>query len=401
MAREPSGGGVGDRTKARHLPALDLIRFVVVGGVIAVHTTSLTMPASDVAAGAVLIVLHVSREIFLFLSAFVLAYSPGGRALAARSFWRRRYPLVLVPYVAWTAIYLLADGSFTSPLTMTKRFAVDLADSGARYHLYFVLVTMQLYAIFPWLYRLLARRPNWHRTILVASVAFQLAFTAAIHYDLRLPRAMEIWLTHPGSWLPSYQLYVVAGVIAALHLEEIHRWMESRKRLIAAAALVAVAGALASYFFDVSMLGMTPVRASEVFQPAVLFECLAFTALLYLLGVGVAERAGSRTRVRLETTADVSFGVYLAHPLLLQAALAGIAGISLTALMSALPPAYALPLVLLCFVPALYLSTAVAVGLARQSPFSLILTGRKRVGRGTSARLERSPSSSPVGGLVS
>lgn len=286
MGCSSPGRRVGDATGARHLPAVDLIRFVVVGGVIAVHTTSLTMPAADVAAGAVLVVLHVSREIFLFLSAFVLAYSSRGRAAEARSFWRRRYPLVVAPYLAWTAIYLLADGSFATPVTMTERFAVDLADSGARYHLYFVLVTLQLYAVFPWLLRGLTRRPMWHRTILVASVAFQLAFTAAIHYSLGVPGFAEVWLTHPGSWLPSYQLYVVAGVIVGLHLNEIHRWMESRHTLIAGAAVAAVAGAVGSYFVDVSALSMTPVRASEVFQPAVVVECLASPRLCTWSGCG-------------------------------------------------------------------------------------------------------------------
>ena len=63
--------------------------------------------------------LHVTREVFVLLSAFVLTYSYRERGLERRRFWRRRYPLVVIPYIAWTAVYAVADGSLSSPLHAT------------------------------------------------------------------------------------------------------------------------------------------------------------------------------------------------------------------------------------------------------------------------------------------
>ena len=83
------------------------------------HTTSLTAAPTRMAAGAILVVGHASREVFLFLSAFVLAYRAYRRPLPARAFWRRRLPLVLVPYIVWTAIYVVADGA----LSIAKHFS--------------------------------------------------------------------------------------------------------------------------------------------------------------------------------------------------------------------------------------------------------------------------------------
>ena len=65
-------------------------------------------------------------------------------------FWRRRYLLVVVPYVVWTAIYFVADAVPLHPMSgAVHSFTFDLVTGAARYHLYFLLVTMQLYLVFP------------------------------------------------------------------------------------------------------------------------------------------------------------------------------------------------------------------------------------------------------------
>ncbi|MBO0730887.1 MAG: acyltransferase family protein, partial [Acidimicrobiaceae bacterium] len=85
----------------RHLHALDVVRLVTFVTVIAVHSTSVLLPDTTVGAGAGVLLLHTSREIFVLLSAFVLCYSSRGRVTDRRRFWRRRFPLVLAPYVVW------------------------------------------------------------------------------------------------------------------------------------------------------------------------------------------------------------------------------------------------------------------------------------------------------------
>jgi peptidoglycan/LPS O-acetylase OafA/YrhL len=359
-------------TRPGHLHAVDMARVATVVGVIAVHSTSILLPTTDQTAGAVLTVLHTTREVFLLLSAFVLTYSVQGQVAFRRPFWRRRLPLVALPYAVWSAIYLLADGHLTSVSVVLDRYGRDLLTGGARYHLYFLLLTMQLYVVFPWLVSWLNRRPDLHRPILMASLALQLLFTAAVHYRLPAPAPLSAWLASPGSWLPSYQLYVVAGVLGALHHQAVFEWLRSHAASVAVGAAAAAGIGLGAYLIDVHLLGMTPLRASEVFQPAVVLESLAFAAAELTLGLWVAARASESRRRRLEQGGDLSFGIYLAHPLVLQ----GVAATGVGAALASLGGGEGEAIVLFGVVPLIFLATAVGVDMLRRTPLSLALTGR-------------------------
>src|SRR5438270_6877104 len=159
----------------RHLDAVDVVRVAMIAGVIAVPVLAYTTSPTDVTVGAVTALLHVNRDVFFFLTAFVLTYSYAGRrGWSLRRFWWKRYLFVGVPYVVWTVVYLLADGGpfrpWAEPL---HRLAVDLLTGSARYHLYFLLVTMQIYAVFPVLLWLLRATRRHHGALLVAGLGFQ------------------------------------------------------------------------------------------------------------------------------------------------------------------------------------------------------------------------------------
>ncbi len=397
---EPPGGagGVdepGQHRAGSHLGAVDVMRFVTVAGVIAVHTTSLSAPRSSLTAGGVLAVLHVTRSVFLFLSAFVLTYSFERRPLPPRAFWRRRYPLVAAPYVAWSAIYVLTDGNLhRGAAFVVEHFLLDLTDGGAHFHLYFLLLTFQLYLVFPALIGWLRRHRRAHAPLLGASVAFQLLFTAGAHYGWR-PPALGIWFTHAGSWLPSYELYVAGGILAALHFEQVTAWTRAHGRAIGVAYLLSVALAELSYVVDMKVLGFSPIRAAQVFQPTVTLEAVTATLALYALGLSVTDRVGKRRRRMLERSADVSFGVYLAHPLLVGGILDVAAASGLSAAVGHLPGGLVEAFAMFAMVPAVYYVTFWGVDLLRRTPASLWLTGR-RGPRPTPAPLSAPVPSAPV-----
>jgi peptidoglycan/LPS O-acetylase OafA/YrhL len=357
-----------------HLHAVDVVRFVTVAGVIAVHVLILAVPAASVAGGAATVLLHVNREVFVFLTAFVLAYSYRRRPLDRRSFWRRRYPFVVAPLLVWSAVYVVVRGWPGSIPSVLAHLPYDVFV--ARYHLYFLLVTLQLYAVFPWLLAGL-RRVRHPVLVLAASAAGQLALTAAVHYDLRAPGVLGAWLSHPDSWVFSYQLYVLGGALAALHFEEVTRWVRQRSSAIAGAAAAAAGLGLASYLFDVQR-GVSPGRAAEVFQPALTIESICAVVALYAVGLWVTERASSARLRFMERSSDVSFGVYLAHPLVLQLLWSAAGAFGLVAALDSLPGVVLVPLVLVTMVPTAYLLTAAAVHAARRTPASLALTGRAR-----------------------
>src|SRR5205807_1595424 len=93
-------------------PRLGQVAVAFVG----VHTVTHVPVKHTVAAGALTVVFHSSREIFFVVTALVLMHGYGRRAVRRTDFWRRRYLCVAVPYAVWTLVYMLADGHWRDPL---------------------------------------------------------------------------------------------------------------------------------------------------------------------------------------------------------------------------------------------------------------------------------------------
>lgn len=380
----PGSGSAAARPPAagrRHLDAVDVVRVVMIAGVVSVHTVRYTTNPNDTLAGAVTGLLHLNREVFFFLTAFVLTYAYGARrGWSVWQFWARRYKLVVPPYLAWSVIYLVADpGSHFPLLHELHRLAAAIATGGARYHLYFLLVTMQIYAVYPLLLWLLRATRRHHVVLVAASFALQTALTATMHYGGPQTGLLGSWFAHPDPWLASYQFYVVAGGVAALHFEELTTWVRGHAGTVGALVFATLVLDLANYLVDTRWLGQLPSKAGEVFQPVVAVTSTAAILGLYTLGVRWADRGEHRRfRGAVSQASDASFGVFLAHPLFLQVLLAGAAVVVRPAAAGRIPSAVVLPLDFLVVVPLLYLSAACLVRVLRRTSLSATLTGRSR-----------------------
>lgn len=361
-----------------HLHAVDLMRVVTVLGVIGVHAVASTTRPASATAGAATIFLHVNREVFFVLTALVLTHSYASRPLRLGRFYARRYWLVATPYVVWTVVYLVADGLPASVPAALTRLGADLVTGEARYHLYFLLVTMQIYLVFPLLLRLLRAARGYHVSLLAASLLVQLAFSAAVHYRVPGPGILGAWLASPAALLPSYQFFVLLGAAAALHLDRLAGWVRRHPGGVALTLVAAVGAGQASYAADVLLRGAPVAQASEVFQPAVTVESIGVALALFALGTRWAAWRRPRRLGRVaRDAAESSFGIYLAHPLLLQGALAAAGAAGLLQLVLMAPGAVGVG-VALAAVPPLGAVTWALTRLMRRTPVSVALTGRRR-----------------------
>jgi poly(3-hydroxybutyrate) depolymerase/surface polysaccharide O-acyltransferase-like enzyme len=384
-----------------------MIRLIIMVFVVSVHTLSFAGGRVTMSVGAVTTVFHTSRELFLLLTALVLTYNYGRRPLKAGRFWRRRFWLVVPAYITWTAIYYAANGHGRG--AFPGAFVHDLANAGARYHLYFLLVSMQIYLLFPLIRWVLKKTERYHAWLFGVALAYQAWLTVGLHYKVGRHGngviAQFLNGAGQGYWIDTYVLYVVAGALAGWHFEELCAFTRRHLRSGWRVALVAAAGLAAGigvYLIEIEVFGATPNNASAVFQPVVIFEALAFGWALLGAGLLWSDRGAPGRKFAAAGSAS-SFGIYLAHPLVLQALLLVVgshyfgANGGLTGWLHRLThSSFEVLILLFIAVPLIYACAWVIASAVRRTPVSLLLTGREwkpkrktRIGQATDRALDQ------------
>jgi peptidoglycan/LPS O-acetylase OafA/YrhL len=368
-----------------YLDQVDVVRLLTFGSVIMVHSIASLTPPNDPAARGVLMLLHFTRATFFVITGFVLFHSGYRRDLDLRRFWRRRYLLIGVPYLVWSVLYFgfhaWRDGHLGA-----SDFVVQLLTGTAEYHLYFLLVSMQVYLVFGLLVALVRRTEGHHGRLLAGVGVYQLVLFWLLHDVLPswhgAPHWVGVFAVYTQQLLPFYLVYVVAGALAAVHVERTQGWVLRHGRVIGGAV---VGGALiteTAYLWQIRS-GTPPFRASDVLQPVLLGWTLVLTAGLLVLGLRYALRAADgRPLPGLREGARISFGVFLVHPLVL--------GVLLLPPLAARITRIAQPgQTLLLWLATVVLSAAFAE-VAVRTPLSLPLTGRRA--RPRTPTLEGNPS---------
>ena len=364
-----------------HIYAVDLVRVLTFASVIAVHTVVTVNPPESIPANGAAMLLHFTREAFFALTAFVLMYRYRD-GLRVAPFWWHRFLLVGAPYVGWSVIYsgltLIA-----APQPPGATFLGALAQLGhnlltgtAWYHLYFLVVTMQFYLLFPLFRRLLQAAERWwggHYWLLGSSAALQIGIDAGLHLGHPHGSAARL-VGYAGSFVGSYVFYLVLGGLAALHAERVQA--KVRKHPVPVLVAVVLTGTAAQgWYLHAVHGGSSPGYASEVFQPVMVPWCIAVIAALFTLGVTWAARRGAGPGSRVvEISSERSFGVFLIHPMVLWAVTLGPSA-WLSTKVSALCST------VVAFVATIVVSLLV-VEVLRYSPLCLVLTGKRRAPRG-------------------
>lgn len=298
---------------------------------IAVHAVGAPFPAESVGLGMTTFVLHYSREMFLFVSALVLAHThlprmgPDGRLPDTTTVCRRRLRAIGVPYLVWTAGYLILAQLHAAPAKalpgqlpgMPKLWLTAVVTGTGWYHLYFLLVTLQYAVVFPSMLRLLHRTRGRHGQLTAASLAIQVLTLWSYHH----------WGVPTGPWgildgdssLLAYQFWLVAGSVAAMHLKDWHRWVMRRIPVTIAVAALAAAALVWTYLEQLP--ARDPVSASSPLQPIMILWSATVLAVLYPVAVWLTTTKSRWLSRVIDRGAQWSFGIYLLHPLALDGVL--------------------------------------------------------------------------------
>ncbi|GAA1481189.1 acyltransferase [Gordonia sinesedis] len=341
----------------------------------------------NVVAGGIGMLLRYTRYSFFALTGFVLTYQYRNRELKPLEFWRRRYKLIGLPFVVWTLFYWTygryEGGGWTGLRDQfanghdielaLKSIGYDLLTGNSWYHLYFLSVSMQIYAIYPLLLWVLRRTWGYHRYLLAVSFAFQLLVMAVmtgpprpyLHYGV-----LDVLMRHLVVTIIPYQFFILAGCVAAMHYEAFQRFMIRWRWPLLALCTVVITVALVNYASSVDD-GTSVARASNAFLPHSAITFMAIIAVLYIVGTiwQTRRRPGSIADALMRKAADRSFGIYLAHALAL-AELQSVIGQNRD---------HSPGLVIAVAFVATVALTVFLVEVLRLSPLSLITTGRSMI----------------------
>jgi peptidoglycan/LPS O-acetylase OafA/YrhL len=312
----------------KRLDHIDAMRPVKQAAVISTHTLIFFAPiATNTTVIGLIMLTRFSRDAFLFVSACMLTYSYReiGR-MKLHHYWRRRFISVGVPYLAWTIVYFFYTRAHKIPGFPYYSYShTDLFNSVGLhyfltllrvgyYHLYYLLVIIEFYLIFPLLLTLVRRFAKWHVHMMIVATLWQIAYGVIIDSHSFGIRLNQISQTR---FIFAYAVYLLGGMIVALHLEEVHDWIVDRARWIICLTLASAGIAeILSYWSNYRWLPKYLKTGSLVFAPALVPFNFGAILCVYLLGVYlVAPERRIRTRAIVQSGSDNSYGVYLSQML--------------------------------------------------------------------------------------
>ncbi len=355
----------------KRLGQIDAIRPVKQAGVVATHVLIYFAPPwGNMTSNAALLLLHVCRETFFFISACMLTYGYMDlRRAGLRRFYWRRFVSVGIPYLCWNLIYLLWGMRGTGYPSVSAAIAHygRLLATGY-YQLYFLLVIMQFYLVYPLVLALLKRTRGHHGVVIAVTALAQLVICILTHWHL-LPAVL---VTYAQENAFSYVLFLVGGAVVAFHLDEVDRWVRANAYLVVALTLLAAIFAEAVYYL--SKLGVTSVLGSgnDPFQPSVVPFNVGAIACVYLVGVVLVRPWRSRrVKAWVRSGVDNAYGVYLSQMLFIT--LLNDHG------WGRLCEVISWPLVIGMTVVVVYACAVMLTSLLARTPLAVPLTGRKQV----------------------
>ena len=242
--------------------------------------------------------------LFLLLSAMLLAGSLMKQPDVPRFVWRRT-SRTLWPYLAWTGIYWLLRFR-TNPHTFDnpRKLAVEALTGKAMYHLYFMVILLQLSVAVPFVVSALRARRIGFPMIIVLSAALQLSF-------FLMNRVPTLTVSSPGSLLTWYVGPLLIGVWIGLDRDA---WTEAWRREWPLLTFVAVVTGAAFTALSVRNELRLPIESLSYNSLSVLFRVAASLALL---GAAVP-LAATRCGPLLAALGRYSLAIYLVHPAILK-----------------------------------------------------------------------------------
>ncbi|MGC5326363.1 acyltransferase [Brevibacillus sp. SYSU BS000544] len=294
------------------LREFDLVRAFAALSVIAIHVTAGYVTTSEI--GYVWNqTMRYAVPLFVMLSGFMLFYVDRGREpISYGQFIRSRFRKIVIPYGLWTAIYFLYStrNEWTGwlqhdPLKPITLFSKQLLTGTGYVHLYFLLITVQLYILYPFLKQWMERHAA---SLIVVSFGLTLFSQTMIYlHQIQVLVLPSLGIPYV-SLFPIWLFYFTFGMLAA---QKKSSWEEKLRGKVIPLGFVWL-GSLVLLIAD-SKLTLT--HASSI-KPSVMIYCFTSYFFFYVVALAVKEMANTFSKW-MDWLAVHSFMIFLVHPLVI------------------------------------------------------------------------------------
>lgn len=331
---EKSGQGGQNKTTKRqsrpHVYELDPMRIVTALSVVAVHVLAFSLFLEHTGTAillhnAVLNALHFTRQVFMFVTPFALVYVYYGKPFSTKRFWSKRAIGVLLPYSIWSIIYTWVNTPKPFwPFVGTSLF--NILTGSAAYQLYYILLSLQFYLVFP-LFMLLLKRVERHpwKTLTISLVVQLLFIYVDYHYiqggpfgSTPLGKLINIY---QDRFILTYQFFFFLGAFAALYLQQVRAFILRHAWLVISIFLITTGWLWGRFFLQVEVYHENQGYVLSVLKPSIELYSIGIILLFCWLAALWARRtdaSGHPAGYRFwHNLSDASFGVYLVHVLIL------------------------------------------------------------------------------------
>lgn len=284
--------------KTDKLYELDYMRFIACLAVMIVHITATGVTGYIHGSFPHIVMLAINRSfkfttpIFIFLSGVTSFYSYRKKEFKYIPFIVKRLEKVLVAYVVWCVIYYVAYmrlGFYSFDIGF---FIENVLLGTMSYHLYFVIIIVQMYIVGPLFYKML-RNSNKKISILVVSAIITVLCAEYIRFE----NSDRLFL--------KYMFFYMLGIFVTLEYDKYIAWIQKHK-LVIAAGYIAFSGAytVVSYYdLAINILVWFVFSMFSVF-------------FVYYVGM-VMKKALTNIYSFIKLFGQSSYYIYLMHPLVL------------------------------------------------------------------------------------
>lgn len=269
-----------------------------------------------------LILLRFGRSLFIFATGMLLFYWYKHRAVDWSTFWLKRWHVIVLPYVIWTAIYTFVKLQSFDPAVLLPAYTESLLTGSSFYHLYYIPLYLQLNLLFFLSKHLIERFLNI--TTLLVIFAVQMGIYLFFHFlfvDKSIQgidwnasfglSLLQYGYVYGQNYVYMYLFYFSLGAFAGLNADVWKVWLY-RLRYISLSVSVFTTTLIAGRYLS----GYASYEESlNIFDPLYFVYTISFIATFYPLSAYL----GTLPILSewLAALAKYNMAIYIVHPFVL------------------------------------------------------------------------------------